>query len=88
MNTLIRAEAVLLWPLALVDALVGRLLAPPLIEQALAPAPALTVGTAPPPIDTLTVVELRRLAQSRGIRQAGGIRTSKARRAALLEVLA
>jgi hypothetical protein len=42
---------------------------------------------APPPLESLTVCDLRRLAQSRGINTAGGIRVSKARRADLLTVL-
>lgn len=91
-------EALVLVPLALIHCLLLRL------DRWLWPAPVpptptavvtLPCRTAPPAMGRqapaladLTVVELRRLAQARGIRSIAGTRASKARRAALLEVLA
>jgi hypothetical protein len=83
-------EAFFLVPIALIDLLTRSPHEPqpePAICQPLAPAPSAPQGIAPPPIESLSVSDLRRLAQSRGISTAGGIRVSKARRAALLTVL-
>ncbi|MEB3353164.1 MAG: hypothetical protein VKM34_02880 [Cyanobacteriota bacterium] len=59
----------------------------PLVVAACTSAPP-AAGRTAPPLATLTVVELRRLAQARGHRTIGGRRTSKARRLDLLEALA
>jgi hypothetical protein len=83
-------EAFFLVPIALIDLLTRSPHVPPpapVICQPLAPAPTRPTAIAPPLINTLTVRELRALAQSRGITTGGGIRVSKARRADLLIVL-
>jgi hypothetical protein len=82
-------EAFVLVPIALIDLATRSAPAQPepAICQPLAPAPTRPAAIAPPPLVSLNVRDLRRLAQSRGISTAGGIRVSKARRAALLIVL-
>lgn len=82
-------EAFFLVPIALIDLATRSVQAQPApaICQPLAAAPTRPPAIAPPPIESLTVCDLRRLAQSRGISTAGGVRTSKARRADLLTVL-
>lgn len=84
MTFLHRLEAAVLVPLALADALTTRLSRQTVLEQPLAPEP---LAIMPPSLASLSVRELRKLAQSRGIRTAGGTRASKARRADLLQVL-
>jgi hypothetical protein len=83
-------EAFFLVPIALIDLLTRSPHEPPpapAICHPLAPAPTRPPAIAPPPLESLNVRDLRRLAQSRGISTAGGIRVSKARRADLLTVL-
>lgn len=60
--------------------------APMVVAACASTAPA--AGRVAPALEGLTVHELRRLAQAKGITTAGGKRTSKANRRALLEVLA
>jgi hypothetical protein len=82
-------EAFFLVPIALIDLATRSSPAQPepAISQPLAPAPTRPPAITPPPLDALSVRDLWRLAQSRGISTAGGIRVSKARRAALLTAL-
>jgi len=94
MKTITALEALLLLPLALLHALairLGRLLWPapapaPVAASVVMPctAPSPAAGRTMPPLEGLTVHDLRRLAQSRGIRSIGGTRSSKANRASLL----
>jgi hypothetical protein len=81
-------EAFFLAPIALIDLATRSPREPqPAICQPLAPARSEPLALAPPPIDSLSVHDLRALARTRGITSAGGVRTSKARRADLLTVL-
>jgi len=82
-------EAFFLVPIALIDLATRSAPAQPepAICQPLAAAAIHPPAIALPPLASLNVRDLRRLAQSRGISTAGGIRVSKARRAALLTAL-
>jgi hypothetical protein len=81
-------EAFFLIPIALIDLATRSPREPePAICQPLAPARSEPPAMAPPPIDSLSVRELRAMARTKGITSASGVRTSKARRAALLTVL-
>jgi hypothetical protein len=82
-------EVFFLVPIALIDLATRSTPAQPApaICQPLAAATTRPPAIAPPLLESLNVRDLRRLAQSRGISTAGGIRVSKARRAALLTVL-
>ena len=82
MNHLHRIEALLLVPLALLHVLVQRL--DRLLWHSLSPAAVRQV----PPLDGFSVHQLRKVAQSRGIRQIAGVRTSKTTRQALIAALA
>lgn len=92
-RTLMVLEAAVLLPLALLHVMAARLdrlLFPPaaaavVVMPCRAPSPA--AGLQPPPLASLSTVALRRLAQQQGLRNVGGVRTSKARRAELLQAL-
>ena len=59
------------------------------IAQRLSPiTPSPRAAVAPPALYTLTVVQLRKLAQSRGLRSIGGTRASKANKEQLIYALA
>lgn len=102
MKTLTTLELVLLVPVALIHCLLLRLDrwlwgAPPLSHHCPPPAPSLVAacaapspaaGRLAPDLSAMSVAELRRVAQARGLRQIDGIRASKARRQALLLALA
>lgn len=60
---------------------------PPVVVAACTSAPP-AAGRTAPPLASLTVAELRRLAQARGLRSINGTRASKANRASLMEALA
>lgn len=93
MKTLHLIEAIVLVSFALIDLLLGLSApraAPESVEVVdhLAPVPASHGGVQPPLLQSMTCIELRRLAQARGLRRVGGLKASKARKADLIAALA